>query len=386
MNHSFSILYVSLGNMDDKSWFTTQRLALSFSNYVKILYIENEEFLLRLFRHPRRMRNSMPLLRKYANNFYVYRPIFIFPKVKYLGFLQKINQILSIFTVRFLIKILEFKDVTIWVDNLYRYYYLKTLRRKTIVYHCLHDYSTIPTNFIETRTFNGYNKQGQLLEEKIARMADVVFSPSTKFVNRLRKLNPNTYQLFMGVDMDKFENSDFCEPKDFREIPSPRITFVGTISIDKIDWNLIDYAAGIRPDLSFIFIGRFWGYKKFAREELPKKPNVFYLGEKKHSEIPCYLKLTDVCIIPYYFNMIPDLTLKFFEYLASGKPVVAPDLPQFREFKRVIYLYKSENDFISAIQMALSESSNFSEQRIKIASSHSFEKQAFFALERLANL
>ena len=386
MSYNFSIVYISLGNLDDASWFTTQRLALSFSKYVRVLYIENEEFLWRVIKHPRRLWNSIRLVRKYSDNFYVHRPLFIFPKIKYLAFLQQINQFISILIVRFLIKILKFENVAIWIDNLYRHYYIKTQRRKIVVYHCLHDYSKIPVNFIETHNFNGYNREGKLLEGKIARMADVVFSPSLKFVERLRGLNPNTHQLFMGVDVSKFENSHLCEPEALREISPPRITFVGTISTDKIDWNLIDYASGQLPDFSFIFVGRFWGYKKFNKNDLPQKSNIFYLGEKSHGDIPCYLNATNVCIIPYYFDKIPDLTLKFFEYLASGKPVVAPDLPQFRQFKNVIYLYKNKDDFIASIQKALSESIDVSKERVKIASSHSFEKQASFALKRIMNL
>ncbi len=74
-------------------------------------------------------------------------------------------------------------------------------------------------------------------------------------------------------------------------------------------------------------------YRKEA-EESGLTERVLFVGQIKHQEVPLYLKAFDVLIAPfpenehYKFYMSP---LKIFEYMASGAPIVASDLPSIRE-------------------------------------------------------
>lgn len=63
--------------------------------------------------------------------------------------------------------------------------------------------------------------------------------------------------------------------------------------------------------------------------------NVYLLGHKPHDEMPKYMKSADILVLPnskdskiskYYTS-----PMKLFEYLASGVPIVASDLPSIRE-------------------------------------------------------
>ncbi len=74
-------------------------------------------------------------------------------------------------------------------------------------------------------------------------------------------------------------------------------------------------------------------YKKYAAR-LNLENRVLFIGRVRHELIPVYLKAFDILIAPfpenehYKFYMSP---LKIFEYMASGRPIVASNLPALRE-------------------------------------------------------
>jgi glycosyltransferase involved in cell wall biosynthesis len=66
-----------------------------------------------------------------------------------------------------------------------------------------------------------------------------------------------------------------------------------------------------------------------------RSKNLILIGRKPHHEIPFYLKAADALVLPnkrgndnseYYTS-----PLKLFEYMASGRPIVASNLPSIRE-------------------------------------------------------
>ncbi len=67
----------------------------------------------------------------------------------------------------------------------------------------------------------------------------------------------------------------------------------------------------------------------------PTAKNLLLIGRKKHAEVAAYLQVADVLVLP---NTRGDANserytspLKLFEYMASGTPIVASDLPSIRE-------------------------------------------------------
>jgi glycosyltransferase involved in cell wall biosynthesis len=98
---------------------------------------------------------------------------------------------------------------------------------------------------------------------------------------------------------------------------------------------------------------------------LPQRHNLHYLGERTYDEIPGYLRGFDVCLIPYrtasgiYANPV-----KFREYQAAGKPIVATLLPEVLQFGELVRITVTGDEFVDRIEQCLSEDPSFAERRI----------------------
>jgi len=91
---------------------------------------------------------------------------------------------------------------------------------------------------------------------------------------------------------------------------------------ERFDTELLAKVAEMRPDWSFVMIGP---VVKIAAEDLPRRPNIHYLGPKTYAELPAYLSGWDVALMPFAMNESTEFIspTKTPEYLAGGKPVVS---------------------------------------------------------------
>lgn len=89
-----------------------------------------------------------------------------------------------------------------------------------------------------------------------------------------------------------------------------------------------------KEGIFFVFVGGMeYDVKKF-KEKAQGLNNVLILGHKPYNEIPLFLKAADVLVLPNSAkDKISSYTspLKLFEYMASGRPIVASSLRPIRE-------------------------------------------------------
>ena len=98
-------------------------------------------------------------------------------------------------------------------------------------------------------------------------------------------------------------------------------------------------------------------------------PNVHFLGLLPHEELPSYAAQFDVCLNLFRRSRLSkDVSpLKFYEYLATGKPIVSTLQPeQVQEFEGPVYISRSASGFEEKCAEALAESDpSLREQRIE---------------------
>ncbi len=105
------------------------------------------------------------------------------------------------------------------------------------------------------------------------------------------------------------------------------------------DWKGVDVLLEVAQKLNaenwlFVLVG---GNAKEIKEIQNKYQleNILLVGHQPQNEIPIYLKAADILVLPNKkgFEASEKYTspLKLFEYMASGRPIVASDLPSIRE-------------------------------------------------------
>lgn len=76
-------------------------------------------------------------------------------------------------------------------------------------------------------------------------------------------------------------------------------------------------------------------YIDYFNAHHPPVQNVILVGHKPHADIPLYLKAADALVLPNSakeeISRISTSPMKMFEYMASGRPIVASNLPSVRE-------------------------------------------------------
>ncbi len=163
------------------------------------------------------------------------------------------------------------------------------------------------------------------LERDLVGLADVVFTGGWSLYEAKRSWHVNIHPFPSSVDRLHFGGARAVtaadDPADQAALPHPRLGFYGVID-ERMDLALLADIADAHPEWSLIMVGP---VVKLAPEDLPRRPNIHYLGGKSYAELPLYLGGWDVAIAPFAINEATRFIspTKTPEYLAGGKPVVA---------------------------------------------------------------
>ena len=85
-------------------------------------------------------------------------------------------------------------------------------------------------------------------------------------------------------------------------------------------------------------------------------PNLYLLGSKKHFELKRYLKYMKTGIVPYIDNADMDIacdSIKQYEYIASGLPVITTFMPESAIDKIYTFLANTKESFNENIERCL---------------------------------
>ncbi len=160
-------------------------------------------------------------------------------------------------------------------------------------------------------------------EQELIDRADVVFTGGSSLYEAKKDRHASVHLFPSSVDRAHFAKAraGLFDPADQEELPRPRLGYYGVID-ERFDVELLDAVAAMRPDWSFVMVGP---VVKIDEADLPRRPNIHYLGSKTYEQLPAYLGGWDVALMPFAMNESTQFIspTKTPEYLAGGKPVVS---------------------------------------------------------------
>jgi glycosyltransferase involved in cell wall biosynthesis len=245
---------------------------------------------------------------------------------------------------------------------------IRELHPALTVYYCVNDFAAS----------SAAARRITRSEARLFAAADLIFTSTETFRARAARVNDAAHLFPFGVDFRLFDEARRAArglPEDLQRIPPPRVGYVGGIH-RWMDQDLLVSVAARMPEASFVLVGPL--QTNVAR--LARLPNVHLLGARAHGQLPDFVRGFDVGLVPYRLTpYTADVyPAKLCEYLATGIPVVATDLPAIHRFNAehggVVTVGREPDGFAAAIRNAATARSPADvERRIEVAKRNSWE-------------
>jgi glycosyltransferase involved in cell wall biosynthesis len=265
-----------------------------------------------------------------------------------------VNARLLTLHVRRALRALAVTSPILWLTDPYQVGLVGRCRERLACYFNFDEFADIAAN----RRVSPYLAR---LDAELTRRVDVVFATSRAQCERRRTINPRSHLIPNGVDFDVFARAVTEElpiPADLAAVPRPIIGFVGWLT-EHIDVAVLRRIAETHSNCSLVLVGPGQLPAGPDLDALRARPNVVFLGRKDHADVPRYLRMFDVALMPYrpIGHVLSAYPAKLHEYLAAGRPVVATALPELRPYRAVVRLAETADDFTAMVGQALRDHS-----------------------------
>jgi glycosyltransferase involved in cell wall biosynthesis len=277
---------------------------------------------------------------------------------------------------------LNIKNPIVWLSRPEMVDLIGGFNEKIVIYHIVDEYLAYSDVDKDKRT------SLEKYEHRMLKNADLVIVVSENLYLNKKKYNKNTYKIKNATDFEAYSQviiNDHPCSNDIKNLTRPIIGYSGLIS-ERLDLDLIQHLAQTHPEWSITLVGQV-NDRNCANKinSLKEFKNIYFLGRKKITQLPNYVKAFDVGIIPYEIdeqskNVSP---LKLYDYLAAGIPIVISDLPAAHEFKEVIYIADNKEKFNVCVEHALaSDNRELFLKRRNLASKNTWDER----VKQISNL
>ena len=344
----------------------------------RVLFVESQYTLSKFIKNPSVSRALRFLKgpRRQSDNLFLLSTFPFIPGGEFSQSISRTNWNIERSLLRNAMKRLGFRDSILWLFAYNAAPLIGKLGETLSLYFCNDAFSLL----VDSKALQ---ERVAMLERQVVEQSDIVFTVSDKLTEEKSQLHHSVHTIKHGVDYRLFQKTaelhSSARPSD---LPSgkPIIGYSGVIRY-MLDLGLIRALADLKPEWDFVLVGPVSESRSefYAQiEDLKRRSNVHFLGPKRPEELPSYIGQFDVCLLPYVRTEVSTYyasPLKFFEYLAAGKPVVST-VGQQQYDTDVVTNCTSPQEAILAIKKALgNNSAALVAKRRAIAADNSWEQR-----------
>lgn len=216
---------------------------------------------------------------------------------------------------------------------------------------------------------------------KQCRLADAYGYPADRMIRQ-----PNAVEVaFFAIPESKEEaRRKLSLPQDEKIV-----LYTGHLFSWKGVDTLADASAFLPENARIYFVGGTVEDREALQKHVRERGlrQITFLPHQEHARIPLFLRAADVLVLPNTAkeeaSRVETSPVKLFEYLASGKPIVASDLPSIREIvsDKEVFFFEADNpaslgSVVSEVLTDGAQAGGKASAALSLARQHSWEERA----------
>ena len=233
---------------------------------------------------------------------------------------------------------------TAWLTTPLAYPPARTLAPDVIVYDCMENLAARRDAPCEV---------GEL-EERLLRHADLVLTGGSSLHRACRERHPNVHCVPNSLDVTHFRRGRTGQPTadEYADVPRPRLGYCGVLD-ERIDFELLSAVAAERPTWSISLVGPLDGVDA---ADLPRRPNLRYVGARLFAELPRHVAAWDLSLLPWRLDETTRAmgATAALEAMAAEHPIVVTPVRDVVEaYEDIVHVAEGAEAFIAACERAL---------------------------------
>lgn len=225
--------------------------------------------------------------------------------------------------------------------------YIGHFEEKLKIYFCVDEFSLWP----------GLDKKlVENFEKKLIAKSDLIIATSDALAKSKTLAGSPTPVITHGVEFEHFNIG-----KNLKKNPFYQICYFGLFDERSDQDVLLAISTRVADCQIHIFGNVVCDIKK-----LKDQKNIIFHGPVNYQQLPQVIMDMDAFILPYVKNELTNFInpLKLKEYLSTGRPVIATDLPEVIKLQSFLFTAKTSDEFVEQIDQLKNNQLMFDSDRV----------------------